>query len=63
MVDSCCEAPIDTGALHGRQRRVLIIVLVIIFGSDTPAGKAFDMTGSTPTKGHDSQAQMYGSRV
>ena len=29
MNDSCCESQIDAGALEERQRRVLVLVLVI----------------------------------
>ena len=29
MSDSCCQAPIDTSAIQGRQRRVLLTVLAI----------------------------------
>ena len=29
MADSCCEKPVDMAALHGRERRILVVVLAI----------------------------------
>lgn len=47
MSDGCCHAPLDAGALHARQRRVLTTVLVINVATFAMMIAAAALSGST----------------
>lgn len=47
MADSCCEKPVDVAALHGRQRRILLIVLAINAATFLMMIVAASLSGST----------------
>ena len=47
MSDNCCEVQLDAGALEGRQRRVLILVLIINASTFAMMITAATMSGSS----------------
>lgn len=47
MADSCCEKTVDMAALHGRERRILVVVLAINLATFLMMVSAATISGSS----------------